>query len=159
VAQQAVEAGWRVATRTLTRWPDADDAVFVVDTMGELVSFYACAQVAFVGGSLQDIGGHNLLEPAAVGTAVVSGPHLHNFADIAKRMQAAGALRVGADARQVVVHVGALLEDAAARAAMVSAGHALVEEGRGALSRTLALVDAGLQGHGAGATAMPSRRG
>ena len=141
VAQQAIDAGWRVATRTLTRWPDADDAVFIIDTMGELVSFYGCANVAFVGGSLQDIGGHNLLEPAAVGTAVVSGPHLHNFADIAARMQAAGALRIGADAGGIATHVGDLLEDARARDAMVAAGHALVEEGRGALSRTLRLVD------------------
>jgi len=141
VAQQAIEAGWRVATRTLTRWPDAEDAVFVVDTMGELVSFYGCAQVAFVGGSLEDIGGHNLLEPAAVGTAAVSGPHLHNFADIAARMKAAGALRVGADADAVAMHLGELLGDAQARAAMVAAGLALVGEGRGALSRTLALVD------------------
>lgn len=148
VAQQAVDAGWRVATRTLTHWPDPDDAVFVVDTMGELVSFYGCAQVAFVGGSLQDIGGHNLLEPAAVGTAVVSGPHLHNFADIAGRMRAAGALRVGADAGEVATHLAGLLDDAQARAAMVAAGHALVEEGRGALSRTMALVDAGLRDGG-----------
>jgi 3-deoxy-D-manno-octulosonic-acid transferase len=56
-------AGWRVATRRFTRWPGADDDVFVVDTLGELMAFYACAQVAFVGGSLQPIGGHNLLEP------------------------------------------------------------------------------------------------
>ena len=137
VAQLSLDAGWQVATRTLTRWPDPEDAVFVIDTMGELVPFYGCAQVAFVGGSLQDIGGHNLLEPAAVGTAVVTGPHLRNFADIAARMRAAGALRVGADADEVAAHVAALLEDPEARAAMVMAGHALVEEGRGALSRTL----------------------
>ena len=144
VAQQAVDAGWRVATRTLTRWPDPDDAVFVIDTMGELVSFYGCAQAAFVGGSLQDIGGHNLLEPAAVGTAVVSGPHLRNFADIAARMKAAGALKVGADAGEVAAHLETLLEDTSARAAMVAAGRALVEEGRGALSRTLAMVEPAL---------------
>src|SRR3546814_3128644 len=60
VSQAAIDAGWRVATRRLTRWPDGDDAVFVVDTLGELMDFYACAQVAFVGGSLQDIGGHNM---------------------------------------------------------------------------------------------------
>src|SRR3546814_1846023 len=75
VSQAAIDAGWRVATRRLTRWPDGDDAVFVVDTLGELMDFYACAQVAFVGGSLQDIGGHNMLEPAAVGTAVRSEEH------------------------------------------------------------------------------------
>ena len=56
-------------------------------------------------------------------------------------MQAAGALRIGADAGGIATHVGDLLEDARARDAMVEAGHALVEEGRGALSRTLRLVD------------------
>ena len=144
VAQLAVEAGWRVATRKLTQWPDGDDAVFVIDTLGELQQFYACADVAFVGGSLQDIGGHNLLEPAAAGTAVVTGPHLHNFVDIAARMRAAGALRVGQDADAVGDHLATLLADDAARTAMVIAGHALVEEGRGALNRTLALVAADL---------------
>jgi 3-deoxy-D-manno-octulosonic-acid transferase len=137
VAQQAVDAGWRVATRKLTQWPDRGDAVFVIDTLGELMPFYGCAQVAFVGGSLQDIGGHNLLEPAAVGTAVVSGPHLHNFADIAAQMRDAGALLVGADAEEVGTHVATLLDDAGARAAMVAAAHALVDQGRGALRRTL----------------------
>jgi 3-deoxy-D-manno-octulosonic-acid transferase len=137
VAQQAVEAGWRVATRKLTQWPDRDDAVFVIDTLGELMPFYGCAQVAFVGGSLQDIGGHNLLEPAAVGTAVVSGPHLHNFADIAAQLREAGALLVGNDAGEVGTHIATLLGDADARATMVAAAHALVDQGRGALRRTL----------------------
>jgi 3-deoxy-D-manno-octulosonic-acid transferase len=144
VAQQAVDAGWRVATRKLTQWPDRDDAVFVIDTLGELMPFYGCAQVAFVGGSLQDIGGHNLLEPAAVGTAVVSGPHLHNFADIAAQLRDAGALLVGADAEEVGTHVATLLGDADARAAMVAAAHALVDQGRGALRRTLDQIAADL---------------
>ncbi|MGN6111784.1 MAG: lipid IV(A) 3-deoxy-D-manno-octulosonic acid transferase [Luteimonas sp.] len=143
-AQQAVEAGWRVATRRLTQWPDAADDVFVIDTLGELSAFYGCAQAAFVGGSLQDIGGHNLLEPAAAGTAVVTGPHLRNFADIAARMQAAGALRIGADAGAVVAGLEELLGSPALREAMVAAGLALVEEGRGALERTLALLAADL---------------
>ena len=140
VAQQAVEAGWRAATRRLTHWPDGGDDVFVVDTLGELAAFYACAQVAFVGGSLQPVGGHNLLEPAAVGTPVVSGPHLHNFVDIARRLREAGALCVGADVAGVGDALERLLGDPGERARMASAGKALVEEGRGALARTLALI-------------------
>ena len=97
VAYAAVQAGFRTATRQMTHQPDAADDVFVVDTLGELARFYACADVAFVGGSLEDIGGHNLLEPAAAGTAMVTGPHLRNFADIAAQLEAAGALRIGAD--------------------------------------------------------------
>ena len=140
VSQAAVDAGWRVATRRLTHDPDRDDAVFVIDTLGELMLFYACAQVAFVGGSLQDVGGHNLLEPAAVGTAIVTGPHLHNFSDIAAQLEQAGALRIGADAQAVGDAIAALLEDAAARARMAAAGRALVEQGRGTLQRTLAAI-------------------
>lgn len=143
-AQLGVEAGWRVATRALTRWPDADDDVFVLDTLGELGAFYACADVAFVGGSLQDIGGHNLLEPAAVGTAVVTGPHLQNFTDIARQLKRAGAVRIGADADAVHDDLAQLLADPDARRVMGEAGRALVEAGRGALARTLLLVEADL---------------
>src|SRR5690606_19056591 len=109
-------------------------------TLGDLAAFYRCADVAFVGGSLQNIGGHNLLEPAAAGTAVVTGPHLHNFADIAARMRHGGALRVGNDGGEVEDSIAALLADPAARAAMAAAAQALIEEGRGALNRTLALL-------------------
>jgi 3-deoxy-D-manno-octulosonic-acid transferase len=144
VIQQSIDAGWKVATRTLTHTPGRDDAVFVIDSLGELGGFYHCAQVGFVGGSLQDIGGHNLLEPAAAGCAVVTGPHLHNFSDIARRMREAGALRVGNDADEVGALIGALFEDEAARDAMVAAGRALVEQGRGALRRTLQAIDADL---------------
>lgn len=140
VTQQSVAAGWRVSTRKLTQWPDRNDAVFVIDTLGELMAFYACAQVAFVGGSLQDIGGHNLLEPAAVGTAIVTGPHLHNFSDIAAQLVQAGALRVGANADAVGAQIEALLGDPAQRAGMADAGRALVSQGRGALGRTLASI-------------------
>jgi 3-deoxy-D-manno-octulosonic-acid transferase len=144
VAQQTVHAGWRVATRRLTQWPDGEDAVFVVDTLGELMQFYGCAEVAFVGGSLQPVGGHNLLEPAAMGTAIVTGPHLHNFSDIARQLEAAAALRICADAQALGDEMEALLADAAARGAMVDAGRRLLREGRGALARTLAMVEADL---------------
>lgn len=139
--QLGVDAGWRVATRALTTWPDGGDDVFVLDTLGELGLFFACADVAFVGGSLQDIGGHNLLEPAAVGTPVVTGPHLQNFTDIAKQLGRADALRIGTDADAVHDHIAALLDDADARRAMAEAGRALVANGRGALARTLALIE------------------
>ena len=140
VAQQAVEAGWRVATRRLTHWPDRDDAVFVIDTLGELMHYYGCADVAFVGGSLQDIGGHNLLEPAALGTAIVTGPHLHNFSEIAIQLEQAGALRIGVDADAVGDAIQALLADAEVRATMAAGGLLLVRQGRGALERTLAMI-------------------
>lgn len=141
VAEQAQAAGWKVATRRKSAWPSTDDAVFVIDTLGELMSFYACAQVAFVGGSLQPIGGHNLLEPAAVGTAMVTGPHLHNFTDISRRLKEAGALLVVTDAGNLPEAVGSLLQDAGTRLRMIAAGRTLVEKGRGALAQTLQMID------------------
>ncbi|MGY0634648.1 lipid IV(A) 3-deoxy-D-manno-octulosonic acid transferase [Luteimonas sp. A478] len=142
VTQQAVEAGMRTATRTLTREPDSADAVFVIDTLGELTSFYACADVAFVGGSLQDVGGHNLLEPASTGTAIVTGPHLHNFADIARRLREVDALCVGRDAEAVGAELERLLEDPQRRSQMAGAAAQLVEDGRGAVQRTLEVIRA-----------------
>ncbi|GAB2495179.1 lipid IV(A) 3-deoxy-D-manno-octulosonic acid transferase [Pseudoxanthomonas sangjuensis] len=140
--EQAREAGWKVATRRRDGWPGADDGAFVVDTLGELMAFYACADVAFVGGSLQPVGGHNLLEPAAVGTPMVTGPHLHNFAEISKRLKEAGALEIGRDAEEVGALVEALFDDEAERQAMAAAGRELVERGRGALTKTLEMIAA-----------------
>jgi len=140
VMQAAVLASWRVATRKLTHWPDREDAVFVIDTLGELARFYACADLAFVGGSLQAVGGHNLLEPAALGIPIVTGPYLHNFADIAQRLQDAGAVQVGTDAAAVGRLLERLLADAPARERMGDAGATLVNSGRGTLQRTLAAI-------------------
>lgn len=140
VADQARVSGFTVGQRSRSRWPGSDDAVFVIDTLGELMNFYACADVAFVGGSLQPIGGHNLLEPAAAGTPIVTGPHLHNFVEIAKRLDEAGALRIAADAQAVEAALAELLGDVEARERMAMAGQALVTAGRGALARTLELV-------------------
>ena len=75
-----------------------------------------------------------------MGTPVVTGPHLHNFTEIARRLREAGALCVEPDARGVGAALDRLLDDAPARSRMSAAGMALVEEGRGALARTLALI-------------------
>ncbi len=140
MAGQARAGGWKVSTRSRARWPGWADAVFVIDTLGELVPFYAAADVAFVGGSLQPVGGHNLLEPAAAGTAIVTGPHLHNFAEISRHLHEHGAVRIGADEDEVCLALAALLGDEDARARMVDAGRELIESGRGALAQTLVLL-------------------
>ncbi|MDQ3038939.1 MAG: lipid IV(A) 3-deoxy-D-manno-octulosonic acid transferase [Pseudomonadota bacterium] len=144
VAQRAREAGLNVATRSEHALPRANSRVFVIDTLGELSRFYACAQVAFVGGSLQPIGGHNLLEPAATGTAILTGPHLHNFVDIAKRLREAGAMRVVEEAGQLTSVLQEVLADEAARLHMSTNARRLLDQGRGALERTLALIEPAL---------------
>ena len=138
--QAAREADFAVACRSADGWPAPGTDVFVVDTLGELSRFYACAAIAFVGGSLQPIGGHNLLEPAATGTAILTGPHLHNFADIARRLREARAMRVVTDAEALGAALRELFEDDAARRALADHAARLLAEGRGALARTLALI-------------------
>ena len=150
VAERAQAAGFVVATRSVDGWPTAATEVFVLDTLGELVRFYACAGIAFVGGSLQPVGGHNLLEPAATGTAILSGPHLHNFADIARRLREAQAMRVVDDAKTLAVALRALFADEPARLRLAANASQLLEEGRGALARTVTLIEPAL-----GATGSP----
>ncbi|MCC5870100.1 MAG: lipid IV(A) 3-deoxy-D-manno-octulosonic acid transferase [Gammaproteobacteria bacterium] len=116
------------------------DSVFLGDTLGELTSFYAAADVAFVAGSLVPIGGHNLLEPAALGLPVLTGPHTYNCEDIAEMFIAAGAARLVTDAQTLGDTVGELLADAQARREMGARGQRIVEDNRGALERLLKLV-------------------
>lgn len=144
VAERAAEAGMSVATRSADGWPASGTQVFVVDTLGELVRFYACARVAFVGGSLQAVGGHNLLEPAATGTAILSGPHLHNFADIARRLREADAMRIVEDSATLAAALRELFENEATRARMAANASELLEDGRGALARTIVLIEPAL---------------
>jgi len=115
--------------------------VLLGDTMGELMMFYAAADVAFVAGSLVPIGGHNLLEPASVGLPVLTGPHNFNGEEIAGLLVDAGAASVVTDARQLADAVADLLGDPARRRDMGAAGKAVLEANRGALDRLLRLVD------------------
>ncbi|MBW8367701.1 MAG: lipid IV(A) 3-deoxy-D-manno-octulosonic acid transferase [Arenimonas sp.] len=141
VAEAAAALGMRTATRRLEALPGPDTQVFVIDTLGELLRFFAAVDVAFVGGSLCDIGGHNVLEPAALGIPSVVGPRTFNFAEVTRRLRDAQALRQVPDAAAVGDEVLALLDDADTRQTMGAAGRRQVSELSGALGRTLALVD------------------
>lgn len=120
--------------------PAASDPVYLVDSLGELPMFYAAADVAFVGGSLVPIGGHNLLEPAALALPVLSGPHNFNAEDIAELLLAAGALEIVDDHEQLARAVTALLADAALRQQRGAWAKRVVADSGGALERLLALI-------------------
>ena len=119
--------------------------VLLVDTLGELLDFYAAADVAFVGGSLVPIGGHNLLEPAALGLPILTGPHNFNSEDIARLLIARGAAEVVADARVLGERVAALLSNPGERARIGTEGRASVDSNRGALAKLLGLINPLLQ--------------
>ncbi len=119
--------------------PDAD--VLLVDTVGELTSFYAAADAAFVGGSLVPVGGHNLLEPALLGVPVITGPHTANAKDIARLLLERGGAVEVADPPALADALRRLLQDPAARARVVQAAREVVEAHRGTVARLVDLID------------------
>lgn len=132
------KAGLNTVRRSTAEPVSAATPVLLGDTMGELLFLYALADVALVGGSLVANGGHNLLEPAALGKPVLSGPHLFNFLDIAAQLRDAGALREVADARQLADAVGELFQQPPMAEHMRAAGLAVMQRNQGALLRLLA---------------------
>lgn len=116
-------------------------AVFLGDTMGELLLFYAAADIAFVGGSLAPTGGHNVLEPALLGLPVLFGPHMFNFLEASQRLQEAGAAWPVADAAELAAAAGRLLAEPTQARAAGQRGQAVVEANRGALAVLLRSID------------------
>ncbi len=113
------------------------DQVLLGDTMGELLFLYALADIAFVGGSLVANGGHNLLEPAALGKPVLSGPHLFNFLEIAAQLREAGALSEVENAEQLAGRIVTLLGEPGEMQRMSQAGLNVLKANQGALERLL----------------------
>lgn len=137
VAVLCERAGYRVARRSRPDSLSVGSDLLLGDTMGELMFFYAAADVAFVGGSLVPTGGHNVLEPAALGRPVVCGPHVFNFREIVADLMEAGAMVAVQDADTLAAAVVTLLRDTAKAQAMGEAGRVMVEQQRGALERLL----------------------
>jgi 3-deoxy-D-manno-octulosonic-acid transferase len=120
--------------------------VLLVDTLGELLDFYAAADVAFVGGSLIPVGGHNLLEPAALGLPILTGPYNGNSVDIANLLIERGAAEVVQDATALGRRVSLLLSDRAERDRIGARGRDSVDSNRGALGKLLGLIEPLLRG-------------
>tara|TARA_R110002020_G_scaffold86400_7_gene213113 strand:+ start:29552 stop:30808 length:1257 start_codon:yes stop_codon:yes gene_type:complete len=137
VARQVSDAGLLQVRRSQGGSPAPTDQVLLGDTMGELVMLYACADVAFVSGSLVPNGGHNYLEPAALGLPVLSGPHRFNFTEISDLLQGAGALQLVNDSQGISEALLTLLQDSKARKQAGDAGLAVVAANQGALELLL----------------------
>ncbi len=140
VGRQCRTAGWAVSCRSGGELPGEGDAILVLDTVGELAALLGAATLAVVGGSFVPHGGHNVLEAAAWGVPVVTGPHLENFAEVAAELVSAGAMiRLQEPASLGPCLVG-LLADAGRRRQMGEAGRRVVAANRGARERLLELV-------------------
>ena len=106
-----------------------------MDAMGLLEGFYAQAKIAFVGGSLVPVGGHNLLEPAAYGVPVLTGPHLQNFREITNALDRSGGCRIVQDLEALSNQIRVLCNDESVRSDMGRAGRNVSASARGASER------------------------
>ena len=126
-----------VAKTAVDRRTDIVEDILVVDTMGELARLFSVADVVFLGGSLVPVGGHNILEPAAGGRPVVSGPHVWTVRDLMSELEQVDAVRVVHDAEGLADGVGAWLSDVNLRRAAGERARAVVDRHRGATRRTV----------------------
>lgn len=140
-----VQQGMRTLRRSLGEIPSDKTDILLGDSMGELMMFYAAADVAFVGGSLVATGGHNPLEPAALKRAVVSGPHTFNFDDIYPQLMAADAVSVVKNASDLAVAVKGLFDSPADCYKKAANAHAVFVQNNGALTRLIEHCDPWLQ--------------
>ncbi len=152
--------GHRVVRRTelaVDAEPRAD--VVILDTIGELAHLFQVATVVFIGGSLADYGGHNILEPAVHGKPIVFGPYMQNFAEIASTFLAHQAAIQVADATELSNVFVRLTGDPVERARLSAAARALVEANRGAKGRTMTAIAGLLPPPGGRGVVRPFRRG
>lgn len=139
IYQLCVKSGFKTQRRSEMSASKSEDMDIVLgDTMGELLAFYGACDLAFVGGSLVPVGGHNLIEPAAWAKPIVCGKHLFNFADIAEKLKQQQALLVCENENELQKQIEMLLLDRSARSKMGEAAQKIARENRGALQRLLA---------------------
>ena len=141
VTQLCRQRGYNTLLRSERLPCEPETEVLVGDSMGELTLFYAAADVAFVGGSLVPHGGHNLLEPAALGVPVVTGPSVFNFVEICELLLQAGACEKAETAGELLTVLRRWLGDADERHRVGQRGREVVEENRGALQSVMLMID------------------
>lgn len=139
-AAQSVH-GHQIGLASRNGLPAPEDEIFVADSLGELGLYYRAAPIAFVGGSLVPHGGQNLIEPAQLGCAILHGPHVGNFAEIAGDLRAAGATRTVNTGEKLAEEVLHLMADAEACAARAKAAAAVAQDRAGVLDVTMDLLD------------------
>ena len=140
IAALSASGGMMALQRSKGDVPDDLTPLYIADTLGELGLFYSLASVAFIGGSLVDVGGHNPIEPARLGTPILTGPDVKNFADIYAEFIARGAALEVADAKALAEVAARLMRDGAARAALAENARTVAEENAGAIDTALEAV-------------------
>ncbi len=147
VAQLCEGRKLKVVRRSHEIVPTLPDQVLLGDTMGELLLFFGACDIAFVGGSLVPVGGHNLIEPAAWSVPVLSGPQLFNFAEASSLLLQAGGMAICEDAAAIDAAVSKLLTSTETASRMGAAAKSVADNNRGALERLLAVIERQLSPH------------
>ncbi len=137
----AQQRGFNTDRRSTGKVPDASTQVVIGDSMGELLLFYGVSDIAFVGGSLVNTGGHNILEPAAWGRPVITGESDFNFLEISALLQKQGGLKKVSDSAALAKCVLSLLGSEQKRTQMADAAQSVVANNRGALSQLLKAIN------------------
>ncbi len=145
VANLCQSSGFNYLLRSSQQPPTETAQVIVGDTMGELRLLYAVSDIALVGGSLVPVGGHNLLEPAAVGVPVISGHHLENFQAIKELLLDAHALRIVQNAEELHAYLEEMINNPSLRRQRGQQAKQVVVENAGALKTCVAWVVKQLQ--------------
>jgi len=140
VAALANQQGFTAARRSSGEVCSPQTQIYLGDTMGELLLLYSVAQVAFVGGSFARVGGHNMLEPAALRKPVITGPVLFNFVEISEMMVKAQGMIIVQDVDELADEVERLFENKQYRDSMGESAYQVVAANRGALLRQVELV-------------------
>jgi 3-deoxy-D-manno-octulosonic-acid transferase len=120
--------------------PEVGTQVIVGDTMGEMMLLYGSADIAFVGGSLIERGGHNMIEPACWGLPILSGPHTFNFADISKRLEQCGGLVTITDTRSLARQLNHWFENPEVAVTVGKQAQAFAAQNRGAVERLMGVI-------------------
>ncbi|WP_087854362.1 lipid IV(A) 3-deoxy-D-manno-octulosonic acid transferase [Photobacterium andalusiense] len=142
VAKLALDRGLQVHRRTGATPINTNTQLYLADTMGEMLVMLAAADVTFMGGSLigEKVGGHNLLEPAAVAKPAITGPSYYNFEDITQQLLAAGAIEICHNSHQLAQQLIALFNDPQHQQQMGVQGQRIVIENQGAVNKTIASI-------------------
>jgi 3-deoxy-D-manno-octulosonic-acid transferase len=114
--------------------------ILLVDSLGELLTFYALSDIAFVGGSLKAIGGHNVLEPMALGVPVITGPHLFNFKHITKQLIEAKAMIIAKDTEALYENLNELIANQALRKQLEKSASIVLNQNQGIVEKYVELI-------------------
>jgi 3-deoxy-D-manno-octulosonic-acid transferase len=137
--------GFNVTKRSQNIPCNAETQVFLGDSVGELISYYAVADVVFVGGSLVPIGGHNVLEPAVLKKPILTGPYMHNFMEISKIMFEMQGLIQVTNAETIASTVISILNDPDKAKTLGKNAYYVVEKNRGSLEKNMEIINSHLE--------------